>query len=271
MRKRPFWLWLALAAAIVLAGFSAFIALGAVINIFSPRHGGVGLGTSIATAAISIVVLAVCVRWAVHVEHRLRSRGSGSTARAGLADGRRPGRARPVPGEDRYRLHHHRHGPVAVMVAAVIFTLVLAGVITGTVQSFGAWRLTSYVQAHGQLASATVVTVRNIKHSSRSRTWYTAVISARLRRPVHGVTATTVYDPDGASLLRGDPLTVLVDPQQPGYSELPGEPYSSMADWLIGIVFCLIVLLITVVYWHEATVRFREHRRAARLAYRAAT
>lgn len=270
MRRIRFGLWLALAAAIVVAGFSALAVLGAITAIFDPKPGDASLTANILIAVIGAAIIAACVRWAVHTEHRLRSHGAGDAAAAAGTSARgRPYAARYGRGYQP-RLHHHRHGPVAVAIAAVIFTLVVAGMAVGTISSYTAWRLSRYVQSQGKAVPASVVSVRNIEHTSRSGTWYTADIRVALAAPVDGVSVSTVHDPQASGLAAGDPLTVLVDPQRPGYAEIPGQPYAGMADWISGIVFTLIFLLLALVYWREIAVHLRDRRRLARQAVPAA-
>ena len=246
--------WLALAVAVALAGLSAFAAFGSFINIFTPGHGGASLQAAITTAVVSVVVVAVCVRWAVHAEHRLRARG---------AD--RPGAHTRYPAAERRRLYHHRQGPDAVTIGAAFFTVVGLGMVTGAVQTFGAWRLSGYVQSRGTLAPGTVMRVRDIEHSGRYGDWYTAEVTVLLRRPVDGATTTTVNDPTAAAVLTGDPVTVRVDPRQPGYAEFPGKPYGDAGSWISMAIFGLFMLLISGLYWAELAVRIRHRRRAALL------
>lgn len=276
MRHPRFRWWLALAAAVILAGFAAFAALGSAVSIFSARHGGAGLGTSITTGVISIAVLIVCVRWAVHVEHRLRT--PAAAGHNGHPGGRRPSPGRPGPRGQRIRLYHHRYGPdhhrygpVATTIGALLFTLIGTGMLAGAVLSFSQWRLSGYVQAHGTLTPATVLWVHNIKHPRRSRTWYTAEIRVTLQRPVHGGTAATVYSPHASELLPGETATVRVDPQRPGYAEFPGMPYGNISSWLSLAFFAPMTLLAAAAFWTDLAIRVRQRHRPASLAVPAGT
>ncbi len=245
--------WLALTAAVVLGGVSALAAFGSFINIFSAGHDGVSPQAAIITAVLAVVVVVVCVRWAVHAEHRLRTHDAG-----------RPGaRVRPEPAERR-RLYHHRHGPVTVTIGAVLFTLIALGMVIGAVQSFGAWRLSGYVQSQGALVPGTVTRVVDIEHRGRSD-WYTAQVTVLLQRPVGGVATTTVNDPTAAAVAAGEPVTVRVDPRRPGYAEFPGKPYGDAGAWISMAVFGLFMVLISGVYWGELATRIRHRRRTALL------
>lgn len=276
MGKTRFRLWVALAAGIVLAGFSAFVAIGSVISISGARHGGAGLGASITTASIGIVIVIACVRWAVRVEHRLRTRDPGhhgaGTQHAGTqhAGASRPPAGGRSPGGHRPRLYHHRHGPVAATAGAVFFTVIGLGMAIGAVQAFGSWRLSGYVQAHGRLVPAAVVSVHNIEHTGRS-TWFTADIAVILHRPVGGTIITTVYDPTASGMIPGQTAPVRVDPHRAGYAEFPGKPYGDLATWIVLAVFAALMLLVAGVYWSELAVRVRQRYQPASLPLPAQT
>jgi Protein of unknown function (DUF3592) len=84
------------------------------------------------------------------------------------------------------------------------------------------------VQAHGVRREAVIVSVDNIAHSGDSPgnhgTTYTAQVLVRLANPVDGQAQTTVHVPDFEAGRPGGTLTVLVDPDDPSYAELPGLP-----------------------------------------------
>ena len=256
MRNTRLRLWAALAVAVVLAAVAALAGLGGVISIFSTRDRDVSGG--IVIACLSIIVIVLCVRWAVRTEHRLRMArpgNTGSTASPGT-----PGStARRPP-----RLYHHRHGPVVTAVGAVFFTLVAAGMIVGAVEGIGAWRLSRYVQAHGAERTATVVSVNEVAHHGRYSTWYTSDVSVMLTAPVGGQTTTTAHYPGPSTLIMGDRVTVLVDPARPGYAEFPGSAYSGAGAWIALLVFVPFMLLVAGAYGYELRVHIRERRHGAR-------
>jgi hypothetical protein len=126
----------------------------------------------------------------------------------------------------------------------------------GAVQAFGSWRLSGYVQAHGTLVPAAVMSVRNIEHTGRS-TWFTADIGVILRRPAGGTITTTVYDPTASGMIPGQTALVRVDPHRPGYAEFPGKPYGDLATWVVLAVFAALMLLVAGVYWSGLAARIR--------------
>ena len=253
MRNTRLRLWTALAVAVVLAAIAALAGLGGVISIFSTRHRDVSGG--IVIACLSIIVIVLCVRWAVRTEHRLRTVPPGSTAS--------PGRPERAPRQNP-RLYHHRHGPVVTAVGAIFFTLVAAGMIVGAVEGIGAWRLSRYVQAHGTERTATVESVNEVAHHGRYSTWYTSDVGVMLSAPVGGQITTTAHYPGPSTLVTGDRVTVLVDPARPGYAEFPGSAYSGAGAWIALLVFVPFMLLVAGGYGYELRVHIRDRRRGAR-------
>jgi hypothetical protein len=254
-------LWLSLAVAILLGVVAALVGLAAAANIVAAGHGGVSLGTDVTLLAISTAVFIACVRWAVHSEHRLRDLPQGV---AHIPGAQAPGaRSRKADSSRRPRMYHHRHGPVATTFAALIVFGGAIGFTVGSVQAINGWRLSRFVQAHGTLTEATVATVHNIEHQSRSGTWYTADISVLLHTPVGGHFTSTVHDPSAAAYPPGQMIAVRVDPNQPGYSELPGAPDNTVSAFVVLVLFAVIFLVVAALYSRELFIRLR-HRYTAR-------
>jgi hypothetical protein len=98
--------------------------------------------------------------------------------------------------------------------------------IVGSVLEHGDAAQTSYTQAHGIRRAARVFS----EDTSTGRDPYSAV-AVRLSGPVNGHETTTVHIQGAPTYSPGAPVTVVVDPQDPGYAELPGAPYTSSAQW----------------------------------------
>jgi len=87
----------------------------------------------------------------------------------------------------------------------------------------------------------------------------------RLPHPVGGQAQTTVHVPDKVSYRSGDAVTVLVDPQGPGYAELPGRPYDTRTGILVfSIVVSLFIILSAAGFLLSVRWRLRS-RRASRV------
>jgi len=140
---------------------------------------------------------------------------------------------------------------ISVPTGATWFTgllllgLVVALVLILTGGSAQAAR-SAYTQAHGAREAATVIWARNMSFrsgSSGGTSWYADML-VRLPHPVGGQAQTTVHVPDKVSYRSGDAVTVLVDPQGPGYAELPGRPYDTRTGILVfSIVVSLFIIL----------------------------
>jgi hypothetical protein len=124
------------------------------------------------------------------------------------------------------------------------------------------------VQQRGIATSGTVQSVDNTRQCSKWLTCsYTAAFPVRLSLPVHGASTTTVHYRGYAHLLAGEQVTVLVDPQQVAYAELPGSPFTRSSDWIGGLVAAIVFALAAVF----AVLALRRHliRRRTDLATRA--
>lgn len=158
-------------------------------------------------------------------------------------------------------------GPVSLSFFTLVVTAmaVLFFFFSFHVRAEGA--RSSYTQAHGASRQASILTVRNIQHQSHSQhggthTWYTAQMSVSLNEPVGGLSQTTVQVPHSVSYESGQTVTVLVDPREPGYAELPGVPDVTAGDWygmLAGAAVC--TLLACFLGW-QAIKKVRARRQA---------
>lgn len=140
-------------------------------------------------------------------------------------------------------------GRLAVALAAgiplligVIFLAVSFGIRSSAAKS-------SYVQDHGVRRTAVIQSVNNIesadthwvgsgssRHQQTTTSW-TAEVLVRLTAPVDGKTQTTVHVPNRESDGPGTTLTVLVDPRDPGYAELPGSPSTPV---ILPVIFLIV-------------------------------
>jgi hypothetical protein len=127
--------------------------------------------------------------------------------------------------------------------------------IIGSVVEHGAAAQTSYTQAHGARRTARV-----ISEDAGSGRNPTSTLTVRLSEPVNGHDTTTVHISGAPAYSPGAPVTVVVDPQDPGYAELPGASYTSNGAWVdllvMGLLVCLIAIGVPGLRW------LRRRRRA---------
>jgi hypothetical protein len=221
-----FLLFMAVGGNMLLAG------LGVIHDSSEPQ------GTKTILLAVPWFAIAVaCAATAIHFEHRLRGFPSGkialglSAARDAMPAGLRTPRRR-------------RYGPVSTLISAIVFLGIgIAGACLAVSAHSEAGR-SSYTQANGIVDTATVLNVANYQSTGRHTTTYYAKVTVTLQAPVSGKAGTVVNIPDNVSYTRGQVISILVDPVDPGYAELPGSPYATdttTAGLMIStVIFCII-------------------------------
>jgi hypothetical protein len=142
-----------------------------------------------------------------------------------------------------------RSGRRRARTIGVILVFLIVGpgtgtaLIVGSVSEHGVVARTSYTQAHGARRAARVISddVGTGRNPS-------SALTVRLSEPVNGLDTTTVHIQGTTAYSPGAPVTVVVDPQDPGYAELPGAPYASNWAWVdllvIGLGDILLVLFV---------------------------
>lgn len=156
-------------------------------------------------------------------------------------------------------------GPVSLSLFSVFLTGMAVLFFLFSFHIRAASAQSSYTQAHGVGRQATVVSVQNIQNQSHSQsggtsTWYTAVIAAAFSPPVGGLSQTTVHVPHQVSYASGSTVYVLVDPQAPGYAELPGQPSVTSKDWWALLAGTLVCGLLAVFLGWQAIKKIRARR-----------
>jgi hypothetical protein len=120
---------------------------------------------------------------------------------------------------------------------------------------------TSYTQAHGVRRAARV-----ISEDAGTGKDPTSTVAVRLSGPVNGHDTTTVHIQGAPTYSPGVPVTVVVDPQDPGYAELPGAPYTSSEQWELPLWLGLAALLVLPFGLGIVVLRqWRSRRRRRRL------
>jgi predicted anti-sigma-YlaC factor YlaD len=231
-------LWLELVAATVLGVLGALFGISAAVQAVGPRlHSGITrLDDRTATVIVCLAVLVLCARWAVSIESRLRRNQPAAKEYARLheADPRPASRVRALI----YR--RPRYGPVSAGVITALFGLLTVGLAVGAILYHSQADRSSLVQHHGTRAIAIVFLVGNRAGCTRRSCTDTAAILARLSPPVDGSSGTIVHYPAYSPLVPGDHVTVLVDPKDPGYAEIPGATFERPDSWIVLAVLTLL-------------------------------
>ena len=143
-------------------------------------------------------------------------------------------------------------------------TIILIGVFTegvgGTVSGVAAASYSSSVQSHGIRATGTVALVYNPANAHESVT-HPATMTVVLQSPasVEGW-GPTVQVPGLIHYRLGQTVTVLVDPRDSSYAELPGDPNATLGVIAAPVMEIVISLTIGATWLRSALRRRRSER-----------
>lgn len=224
------------AAALGFLFFGWFGGYAFLVGIGALHYSGMSAGVKESLLGVGFLAIAAAfVLWAVTLEHELRGRPSV------------PSRRKHAPGSV--------GGTGLVVTAAGLIPFLIAVALY-----FPASR-SSFTQAHGVRLGATVTEVDNGVHCHRSVCSTDATIRVDLRRPVAGKSESTVSVPHAVSYGDYQPITVLVDPKDPGYAELPGLPDASYLSMIGPSLFALFFFLLGGWLVHRTARDFLRRRR----------
>ena len=136
-----------------------------------------------------------------------------------------------------------------LLILLVMLGMVAVGtaiIVAASVPAYGNAARSSYTQAHGvrRVAEVMIQNAGTEDYPSRGGGRVpTSTAAVWLSEPVNGHDTTTVHV-HGAPLYPDASVTVLVDPQDPGYAELPGAPFTTIASWLGPLGLGLTILVI---------------------------
>lgn len=240
------WAW------VILWGLGALLLTAVAVNMLLAGTGVIydsteprGAG-SIVGSFLWLAGAVICYLFAIHFEHTARGLPHGKitsatqdAVRARFPAGRGP------------RVFHpggpfRRHGPRSAIAGGIILTVIGAGAVAGAFGSHSEAAKSGYTQTHGVADQATVTSVDNEKSCGRHSCHYYAYVTVTLRTAVSGHGSTTVNVPDKVFYTDGQTISVLVDPRDPGYAELPGSPYETDADTVGVALFAALALALGV-------------------------
>jgi hypothetical protein len=110
--------------------------------------------------------------------------------------------------------------------------------VAGTVSSVAAAGHSRSVQSHGIRATGLVVLVASDSGPQTAAVTVTLQPLASLQ-----VIGTTVHVPSQVHYRYGQRITVLVDPSDPGYAELPGEPDATIGAITVPVLAIIISVI----------------------------
>jgi hypothetical protein len=236
----------------VLSVLLAVAGIGLVLEAVGPHvHRTNSRVAHVAGGLFAIGLTVAAGRWAMLIEHRLRE-----SDRAASSWHVQPGTA-PTR---RAALRRRHYGPIATGFLTVWFVVLTVGCVAEAVFHHSQAVRSSYVQHHGIRATATVVVVGEKHHCGAHACTYTSEILVRFSKPLHGAKGAFVFYPAYSHLSPGQQLTVLVDPKQPTYAEIPGVGFEKRGAW---IAYAVLAPLFAALAWFEgrAFKRVLAHRR----------
>jgi hypothetical protein len=222
----------------------------------SGLHGAQTRSAHIAGALACLALMIVAARWAVRIESRLRRRQPISQAfERDLVPAAAPPETRLT------KVLRRAYGPTATKSVLGLFALIAIGCgIAAALNHSGTVR-SAYVQAHGIRARATVIAVGERKRCGTEHCSYTAEILASLTPPVRGARGTFIHYPAYSKLNKGQQVTVLVDPKEPTYAEIPGVRFQKGGGtWIAFAVMAALFAVLAVLEW-RALQTLRTYRR----------
>lgn len=141
-------------------------------------------------------------------------------------------------------------GPYSLVYIAVILALVTAYTGYFAVTTNADYARSHRVQLHGIRATGVTTSVTNVEDNQTKEVSYSARISVELSAPLEGQTRTTVHLPHRSSAVAGQAILLLLDPRDPTYAELPGQPTQVGGPVVLFIVMTAVFgLLFLVVVW----------------------
>jgi hypothetical protein len=157
------------------------------------------------------------------------------------------------------------HAPGAVAFQALLFLGITIFLIVSTLQAYSGAQRSSYTQAHGVSETAVADNVQVITHrGSHGRVSYTSDITVTIQHPTVGDGSATVYSQGDTSVTQGSTFTVLVDPRQPSYAEIPGSPYGTTTGWVMSLLFAVVFGIVAGLISRHAILMILRHRRVSK-------
>jgi DivIVA domain-containing protein len=143
-----------------------------------------------------------------------------------------------------------------LLVLVLFLAAIAIGACVGVVTFHADYERSNYTQASGIPVSATVIS-ENVGTGKAAETH----VTVRLDPPVGGRDV-SVVNIAGADIYKpGDRISILVDPRDPSYSELPGMPDDTALEALVACAIVILVMILCVVGGLVATLRRRLKRR----------
>jgi hypothetical protein len=255
---------------VVIAVVGGIIGILSLLNAIGATHGAGSTTHYTVLAVLSLAIAVAGAALAVYGEHQLHHLPGGSSAWAVNEGWRTAGYGRPgvgvgFAGAGRFtgaRRGTHAPGTLALWALALVGVTLIMVFVTLHVHSEA--QRSAYTQAHGVSETATADDVQTFTTHNKGNTTYTYQIDVTIAHPTVGDGSATVYGQGITSVQQGDTLTVLVDPRQPSYAEIPGAPYTTTSKWVGSMVVTIVFGIVAVFMSRTAVLMLLRHRRVSR-------
>jgi len=155
------------------------------------------------------------------------------------------------------------HAPVVFAVQALVGIGITIFCLFTTLSAHADADRSAYTQQHGVSETAVADNVQNIASATKHGTTYTNQITVTVRHPKIGTGSATVYGQGMTSVQQGDTVTVLIDPRQPAYAEIPGAPFTTTSGWVMSLIITIVFGLVSILVTRVAVVMILRHRRGS--------
>jgi hypothetical protein len=255
---------------VVMTAVGGIIGILSLLNAIGATHGTGSTAHYTVLAVLSLAIAVAGAVLAVYGEHQMHHLPGGSSAWAANEGWRTSGRGRAAvkagfAGAGRFTgpgRGTHAPGTVALQALGLVGVTLIMLFVTLHVHSEA--QRSAYTQAHGVSETATADDVQIFTTHNKSGTTYTYQIDVTIAHPSVGDGSTTVYGQGATSVQQGDTLTVLVDPQQPSYAEIPGAPYTTTSKWVGSMVITIVFGIVAIFMSRAAVLMVLRHRRLSR-------
>jgi hypothetical protein len=161
------------------------------------------------------------------------------------------------------RAPHKRLSPRGRTVLWVLECCVAIAFVALAVTTYSTENKTSYVQGHGKRVSGRVQSIdesQECNGSQQGPCYPLTRLAVRLATAIAGVQVVHLSYAHAVSLHDGQRVQVLLDPTNPNYAELAGEPRSPGGLWIVAALLAVVSIVVTV-RDGRSVLRMRQRRR----------
>jgi hypothetical protein len=260
----------------IAAGVGGIFGIILVLDAVGVTHGSASKAHYAVQAVLALAIGVVGAVLAIASEHQWHHLPGGPSAWAANEGWRTSGQASGSGrgwGAGRFQLvgqgsgsgRRGLHAPGAVAFQALLFLGITVFLIVSTLQSYSGAQRSSYTQAHGVSETAVADSVQvNMQRGSHGSVSYTSDITVTVQHPSVGDGSATVYSQGDTSITQGSTFTVLVDPRQPSYAEIPGSPYDTTTGWIVSLLFTIVFGILAGLAARHAVLMILRHRRVSK-------